>query len=87
MRQQKLKQGEKKVHPLKEFIKKKKISYKYLMAETGYSKVYISQVLNGHFQPSVKFEKLMLLAVKKFSNRHNDELIELIREKGNQIRI
>ena len=54
---------------LKDFIKSNGISYDYLSEETGYSKVYLSQALNGHMKPSIKFDKLLQMALEKYKNK------------------
>lgn len=51
---------------LKNFIKKHHISYDFLSEETGYSKIYFSQVLNGHKIPSEKFTRLLKSALTKY---------------------
>lgn len=61
----------------KNFIKEQKVPYKYLSDETGYSTVYISQILNGHLKPSFQFKKLITLALRKFTDEQKAKV-----EKG-----
>lgn len=59
---------------LRLYIKRKKISYVFLSEETGYSKTYLSRVFNGHRIPSLKFEKLLILALSKYARRDLNDL-------------
>ena len=59
-------------------VKKLKISQSTLADETGYSKVYISRIMNGHLEGDKKFHKLLVNAVAKKAKRNFTELKEIL---------
>lgn len=63
---------------LKSFVRARKVRYKFLCEEMGYSEVYLSKVFNGHSIPSNKFRKLLFLALAKFSEKDSVDLMEII---------
>ncbi len=64
---------------IKEYIRLRKIPYRFLCEETGYSKVYLSKVFNGHSSPSIKFRKLIILALEKFTEKDSVQLYTLLK--------
>jgi len=59
---------------LKPLIKKLKIRQGQLSLKMGYSRCYISKVLNGHLFPDEKFHRLLVLAIAKTSKKNYKEL-------------
>lgn len=64
-----------KLYPM---IKKLKISQSELADEMGYSKVYISRLMNGHGIGDKKFHKLLVSAIAKKSKKDYEELCKLL---------
>lgn len=71
---EKVKGSKKKDHPYRKFIQENKIPYSWLQEETGYSRVYMSQAMTGMCAPSVKFNKLMKIALNKYTQEKNKEI-------------
>ena len=58
----------------RDYIKERKIHLDYFVKETGYSKPYISTVLNGKKIPSHAFMKIFKLAFKKKLDFYKEDL-------------
>jgi transcriptional regulator with XRE-family HTH domain len=59
-------------------VKRLKISQSYLSKEMGYSKVYISKIMNGHMPGEKKFHKLLVTAIAKRAKRDYTELLKAL---------
>jgi predicted transcriptional regulator len=59
-------------------VKKLKISQVTIAEETGYSKVYISRLMNGHIQGEKKFHKLLIHCIAKRAKRDYVEFKKII---------
>jgi len=59
---------------IRTFVKAKRVPYGYLVEEMGYTPVHISRVLNGKTASSYKFNKLLIMALSKFTYRDYKEL-------------
>lgn len=53
------------IQKIRNYIKKKKISYGWLKEETGFTTVYISQIMIGRMSPSQKFMRSIVRALEK----------------------
>jgi predicted transcriptional regulator len=62
---------------LKKYLKKNKLTHKWLSEKIGYSKVYICLVLNKKNKPAKKFFVALSSALKQFAEEKTKEIMEI----------
>jgi len=67
---------------LKRFLKKHRIFHEYLSQETGFSKSYLSAVLNKKRVPSDKFLKIFTYVVEHKLISPHEEFAEIRKKLG-----
>lgn len=64
----------------KEYLQKKKITYKRLAKGMGYNSAYICKVLNGTYHMNNRFMTLFHEQLKEIARKDLDDLNDLLKE-------